>query len=89
MFSAINSMMLNLLAAVARKDYEDRRRRASQGIERARAAGKFRGRPEDAARNTRIAGLLRAGMSWTDVEQSLDVSRSTVAKVARRLRAGA
>ncbi len=86
MFAAINSMMLDMLAAISRKDYEDRRRRAAQGIERARGLGRFKGRPEDTARNTRIAGLLRAGMSWTDVEQSLDVSRSTVAKVARRLK---
>ena len=27
MFAALNAMMLDMLAAVARKDYEDRRRR--------------------------------------------------------------
>lgn len=32
MLTAINSMMLDMLAAVARKDYEDRRRRQSEGI---------------------------------------------------------
>jgi DNA invertase Pin-like site-specific DNA recombinase len=31
MFDAINGMMLDVLAAVARKDYEDRRRRQTQG----------------------------------------------------------
>ena len=31
MFGAINGMMLDMLAAVARKDYEDRRRRQFQG----------------------------------------------------------
>ena len=29
---AINSMMLNMLAAIVRKDYEDRRNRQMQGI---------------------------------------------------------
>ena len=29
---AINSMMLDMLAAIARKDYEDRRNRQMQGI---------------------------------------------------------
>jgi len=39
MFDAINGMMLDMLAAVARKDYEDRRRRQSQGIAKAKASG--------------------------------------------------
>jgi DNA invertase Pin-like site-specific DNA recombinase len=34
MFDALNSMLLDMLAAIARKDYEDRRRRQSQGIQR-------------------------------------------------------
>jgi DNA invertase Pin-like site-specific DNA recombinase len=32
MFAAINGMMLDMLAAVARKDLDDRRRRQAQGI---------------------------------------------------------
>src|ERR1700678_2825538 len=32
MFAAINAMLLDMLAAVARKDYDDRRRRQAQGI---------------------------------------------------------
>lgn len=32
MLTALNSMMLDMLAAVARKDYEDRRRRQTQGL---------------------------------------------------------
>lgn len=38
MFGAPNSMMLDKLAAVARKDYEDRRSRQAQGITQAKAA---------------------------------------------------
>src|SRR6516162_4629381 len=37
MFDAINGMLLDMLAAVARKDYEDRRRRQKQGQEKAKA----------------------------------------------------
>ena len=51
MFAAINAMLLDMLAAVARKDYEDRRRRQAQGQAKAKAEGKYRGRPEDTARN--------------------------------------
>ena len=32
MLRAVNSMMLDMLAAIARKDYEDRRRRQAEGI---------------------------------------------------------
>jgi DNA invertase Pin-like site-specific DNA recombinase len=39
MFDVINGMMLDMLAAVARKDYEDRRRRQMQG----QAKGQGRG----------------------------------------------
>ncbi|MGA9315012.1 MAG: recombinase family protein, partial [Solirubrobacteraceae bacterium] len=59
MFAAINAMLLDMLAAVARKDYEDRRRRQAQGIAKARAEGAYRGRPEDTARNAGIASMLR------------------------------
>lgn len=84
MFDAINAMLLDVLAAVARKDYEDRRRRQAQGQERAKAAGVYKGRPEDAKRNAGIAAMLKAGSSWTAVQQAFGCSRATVAKVAKR-----
>ena len=84
MFAAINAMMLDMLAAVARKDYEDRRRRQAQGIAKAKADAIYRGRPENIARNTGIAGMLRAGMSWTAIQAAAGCSRATIAKVARR-----
>jgi DNA invertase Pin-like site-specific DNA recombinase len=84
MFAAINGMMLDMLAAVARKDYEDRRRRQAQGIAKARAANAYRGRPEDKERNKVIAGLLNKGVSWTQVQKATGCGRATVAKVAKR-----
>ena len=51
MFDAINGMMLNVLAAVARKDYEDRRRRQAQGQAKAKAEGRYKGSKENVARN--------------------------------------
>jgi DNA invertase Pin-like site-specific DNA recombinase len=44
MFEAINGMRLDMLAAVARKDYDDRRRRQAQGQAKAKAAGLYKGR---------------------------------------------
>ena len=37
-------MLLDMLAAVARKDYEAQRKRQKQGIERAKKEGKYKGR---------------------------------------------
>src|SRR5215510_5686238 len=65
MFDAINGMLLDMLAAVARKDYDDRRRRQAQGIAKAKAAGEYKGRPEDTERNAGIATMLASGASWT------------------------
>lgn len=84
MFAAINSMLLDMLAAVARKDYEDRRRRQAQGIAKAKASGSYRGRPEDTARNAGIAGMLKSGMSWSAIQAATGCSRATIAKVASR-----
>jgi DNA invertase Pin-like site-specific DNA recombinase len=85
MAEAINGMMLDMLAAIARKDYTDRRRRQAQGIEAARKAGKYRGRPEDTKRNADIAAMLREGKSWLTVMRLAKCSRTTVANVAKRM----
>jgi DNA invertase Pin-like site-specific DNA recombinase len=84
MFAALNELLLDLLAAVARKDYDDRRRRQAQGIARAKAEGRFRGRPENVARNEAIKALLDSGRSWTQISELVGCSRGTVANVARR-----
>jgi DNA invertase Pin-like site-specific DNA recombinase len=89
MFEAINAMLLDMLAAIARKDYEDRRRRQREGIERSRAAGKFRGRPENTRRNKRIAAMLAAGTSYSAIQSATHCSRATVAKLAKRAKAAA
>jgi hypothetical protein len=68
MFEAINSMLLDMLAAVARKDYDDRRRRQAQGQAKAKAEGRYKGRVEDLARNAGIASMLKAGQSWSAIQ---------------------
>jgi DNA invertase Pin-like site-specific DNA recombinase len=87
MFDAINGMMLDMLAAVARKDYEDRRRRQIQGQARAKAEGLYKGRKEDAARNAGIMAMLKAGSSWSQIQAATGCSRATIAKIAKRIEA--
>lgn len=86
MFDAINGMMLDVLAAVARKDYEDRRRRQEQGQARAKAEGLYKGRKEDTARNAGIAAMLKARSSWSQIQAATGCSRATILKIAKRLK---
>lgn len=85
MLDAINGMMLDMLAAIARKDYEDRRRRQKQGIAKAKSDGVYRGRPEDEKRNASISTMLRNGQSWSSIVAATGCSRSTLARLAKRL----
>jgi DNA invertase Pin-like site-specific DNA recombinase len=84
MFEAINSMLLDMLAAVARKDYDDRRRRQAQGQAKAKAEGRYKGRVEDVARNAGIASMLKSGQSWSAIQAATGCSRATIAKIAKR-----
>ncbi|KTQ97526.1 resolvase [Aureimonas ureilytica] len=86
MFSAVNNMMLDVLAAVARKDYEDRRRRQAEGTVRAKAAGLYKGRPANTSRNAAIAAMLRDGRTWSQIMSATGCSRTLLAKLAREQR---
>ncbi|MBW8319243.1 MAG: recombinase family protein [Arenimonas sp.] len=86
MLDAINGMMLDMLAAIARKDYEDRRRRQAQGIATAKADGVYKGRPEDAQRNAEIVRMLREGKSWSSIIAATRCSRSTISRLLQRVK---
>ena len=80
---AINSMMLDMLAAIARKDYEDRRNRQMQGIARAKAEGKYFGRRKDTEKRKIIASLLKSGHSYSEIQATAKCSRQLIAIIAK------
>ena len=84
---AVNGMLLDMLAAVARKDYEDRRRRQMQGIEKAKAEGKFVGRKPDLKKRASIASLLESGHSYSSIQELLGCSRHLIANVKKTITA--
>lgn len=92
MMDALNALMLDMLAAIARKDYEDRRRRTAQGVAKAKEKDKglpleqraYKGRPENSERNQAILALLAKGVSWADVCKSTGASRSTLSRLKKR-----
>lgn len=85
MLGAINTMLLDMLAAVARKDYEDRRRRQAQGIEKAKAEGAYKGRQIDESLHQRVRELLADGKSIRKVAELIGCSTQTVQRVKREL----
>lgn len=89
MFEAINGMLLDMLAAVARKDYDDRRRRQAQGQAKAKAEGRYKGRAEDVERNAGIASMVASGASWSAIQAATGCSRATIAKIAKRIKQAA
>lgn len=81
MLSAINGMLVEMMAAIARKDYEQRRERQAQGIQKAKAAGKYQGRPVDRALHERIKELLEAGLGIRATARHANCSTTTVLRV--------
>ena len=86
MLSVINDLMLDMLAAIARKDYEDRRRRQKEGILKARSEGRYRGRPIDIELQQKVEGMLSDKKSYDYIQHILGCSRSTISKVSKRLK---
>lgn len=78
---AINGMMLDMLAAFARKDQEDRKRRQREGIARAREEGKYLGKKPDLEKHTKIRELRKAGISIRKTADIVGCSKTTVINV--------
>ncbi|WP_447046157.1 recombinase family protein [Vreelandella sp. H-I2] len=84
MLDAVNSMLMDMLAAVARKDYDDRRRRQAEGIEKAKAEGVYKGRPVNEALHLRILELRGHGLSVRKTAEIVGCGVSTVQRAEKR-----
>ena len=84
MFAATNDMLMDMLSAIARRDYERRRERQKQGIAKAKLEGKYGGRQIDEERYAAINRLLASGSSWSVVQRTIGCSRSTISNAAQR-----
>lgn len=80
---ALNSMLLDIAAAWARDDYDTRRKRQIQGIEKAKDEGKYRGKPRNEVLRRKIAELLDKGITQRRTAELLGCARSTVQAVAK------
>ena len=78
---SLQAMLLRLALQMARDDYEDRRERQRQGIELAKAAGKYRGRRADPKRRAQVIALRRSGHSIARTAVLAGCSSSQVKRI--------
>jgi DNA invertase Pin-like site-specific DNA recombinase len=71
-------MLIDMLAAIARRDYEQRRERQKQGITKAKEGGLYRGRKPNHGRYDAINKLLANNHSWSEIQNLLGCSRGTI-----------
>lgn len=74
----MSHLMLNMLGAVAQFELSMIQERRQEGIEKAKAAGKYRGRPVNQSNHQRIAILRSEGISLRKIASEVGVSLSTV-----------
>ncbi|MCB1956618.1 MAG: recombinase family protein [Rhodocyclaceae bacterium] len=78
---AVQEMLLKLALQMAREDYELRRERQAQGIERAKGEGKYRGRRPRPDVHRRVIELRSSGMSIAKTAAIVGCSVSHVKRV--------
>lgn len=83
MLDAINDMLIDMLASIARRDYEQRRQRQAQGIEIAKAKGKFAGRKKNISLYKSINKLLNSGHTYKEIIEILGCSSTTISRATK------
>ena len=78
---SIQELLLKLALQMARDDYETRRERQRQGVQLAKAVGKYAGRIPDAATHQRIIALRGAGQSIKRTANLAGCSESQVKRI--------
>lgn len=85
---ATGRLMLQVLGAVGEFERALMLERQREGIAKAKAAGKYRGRkPTVRARKPEMEELLKAGIGPAEASRRLGVARSSIYRIADRLKA--
>ena len=78
---SVQELLLKLALQMARDDYETRRERQRQGVQLAKAGGKYAGRVADSATHQRIVALRAAGQSIKRTAELAGCSASQVKRI--------
>lgn len=81
MINAVNRMLLDMLAVIARKDYDDRHHRQAEGIRTAKTRDVYKGRQADQTLHNRIKECPDAGKSPRENAEFFRCAVSTVQRV--------
>lgn len=77
---AVNAMLIDILATMARQDYETRRKRQQQGIERAKSEGIYIGRAK-IRKPERSLEMLEQGVKPELIMKAAGISRATYYRI--------
>ncbi len=84
---AVNGMLIEIMATMAREDYLKRRQRQAQGIAKAQAKGKYKGRPQNTEMRQQVTQYLQRGdLKYAEIAKLCNCSLGMVAKVASELK---
>ena len=76
--AATGKLILNMMVAVAQFEREMMRERQVEGIKRAQAEGKFKGRVPTAMRQAdKVKALVEAGVTRVQVQEQLGISKAS------------
>ena len=78
---SVQELLLKLALQMARDDYETRRERQRQGVQLAKASGKYTGRKSDETTHQRIVALRRAGHTIQKTAELAGCSSSQVKRI--------
>lgn len=79
--TAINNMLIDLMAAMSHKDWLSRRQRQKQGIERAHTIGKYRGKQADQERHQKV--LYYRQVKKLSIRETADATGYSASQVCR------
>jgi DNA invertase Pin-like site-specific DNA recombinase len=82
-------LMLNVLGSVAQFEREIMLERQREGIAKAKAAGKYKGRaPTARAKEAQVVGLAADGVSLSEIARRLDIGKASVHRMLKAWKGG-
>ncbi|WP_434154676.1 recombinase family protein [Klebsiella variicola] len=82
---AVNAMLIDILATMVRQDYETRRKRQQQGIERAKSEGIYIGREKNQEAREIVREMLEQGVKPELIMKAAGISRATYYRIKNEL----
>lgn len=86
--TATGKLILNVMGSVAEFEREIMLERQREGIAKAKAAGKYKGRPPTViTRTAEVAGLLSNNVTPTEIARRLGIGRTSVYRMINEIKA--